>query len=532
MKRTQQFVMFPMAKGLDLNSVPGTQDQRSLIKAKNIAIRTRPSLRKKPGIRRIDYIGNDSGIQGAYQFYGPYGTSIANELIRVRNGKVEALRYSGETKAFQELTYEDGSLVTDINQNDVVNFEPYGGILTMFFSNRRPLYYSIGGYLSDMPIISSHELTPPTFAKNFGLRLWYSGRSIDPHNFWVSAIENAFDYTLNGGGFKIAIKPGDNDPVGLTGASDEFRGSIYAYKWLSVYRIYLTGYGYGVDQITNEGGAVNHKCIVTTQNDIYSVATDGIKSLSLTAKYGGVDSANLTYNIYDWFQENINWDAYDKMSMTYNNKTGNLLFAFPSSDSMVANKILSCNIFNKEMTLWENCEYPALGKYIDFGRKRNTFIACEDKGIGVLDYDFDLEIDQKIDMEIETGIIFPLNNPKLNVTYTQGWLLTKPTEESVLIDVYCSIDGKEEYLTTVDSSSGGYGSLINDEVGGLIGAENIGSMRDDLVSLPFEMKGVGNSIKFRIVQNPPENDKEQKCEIYGMIFEFGYNEDTTMKVEG
>jgi len=339
-----------------------------------------------------------------------------------------------------------------------------------------------------------------------------------------------FDYTLNGGGFSMRVMDGDGDPVGITGISPVFRGDLYVYKWLSVYRIFQSQFGYGIDQITSEAGGVNHSTIVATQNELYSVATDGIHALTLTDKYGAAESATVTFPIYEWFQENVNWSAYKHMKMTYDKLTNTLLLSFPSSMSMVNDKVLGYNVVTKDFFEWESCEYPALGSYIDFGRQK-TFVAVEEKGIAILDDQFYLNVDEAINIEIETGPIFPMGSPKASVNFTQGWVLAKPTDRSVKVNILASLDGKEEFETELDTIAGGYGSLIDEEIGGLIGSENIGKMREDMVIMPFKLNGNANSVKFRVTQIPPKNDKDQPCEIYGIVYEFDYEEDTSNKVE-
>ena len=63
MKKTEIKKIFPLNKGLDTNNVPGVQDPKSLTKCKNIQLRTVPSIKKRPGLRRLLYSGNDDKVQ-------------------------------------------------------------------------------------------------------------------------------------------------------------------------------------------------------------------------------------------------------------------------------------------------------------------------------------------------------------------------------------------------------------------------------------------------------------------------------------
>jgi len=523
MKKTALKMIYPMSKGLDLTSIPGTQDPRSLKKASNIVLRTKPSIKKRPGLRRIPYVGKDDGVQGAIHYFGTYGGSQVDEIVRVRKGNLEVIR--------------DGNLVdlgVTVSDTDTVTFSRFANVLIIHFENSRPVYYSVGGTTTtNLAIPSSHVNSPPSFSRVHDFRLWYSGRPSDPHRIWVSAVNDPQEYALINGGFSIRVRDGDGDPKGITGISQPFRGDLYASKWNSWYRIYRSQYGYGVDVLTDEVGTVHHNTIVSTQNDIYFVSTQGIHSLTMTDKYGAAESATISYPIYEWFQENVNWSDAKNMKMTYDKPSNALLLSYTSSSGATNDKILGFNTVSKEFFLWEDCEYPALGNYFDFGRQ-TTFIHCAESGTSILDDKENTINGKPIDLEIETGTIFPMENPKIVVTFTQAWLLVRPTSTDVNVEVAYSIDGKEEHSTEVNTKGAGYGSLIDtvvSDLSGVIGTDIIGKNSEDMVVLPFPCVGDGSAISFHVKQFPPNDDPDEPCEIYGIIFEYNYNEDTEDKVK-
>lgn len=529
MKKTQFAPIYPLSRGLDLSAIPGTQDVKSLVRATNIVIRSRPSLKKRPGLRRIDHIGQADGVQAACQFIATDGTSQRSEIIRARKGRLEALREVGPGEpSFVDLGLE-------FSDTDVVTFERFANALVIHFENTQPYYYTIGSTPVALGILSSHLTSPPGFSRMHDYRLWYSGRPGDPHRMWVSAIGNFEDYTLNGGGFKITVRDGDGDPVGITGISEPFRGDIYVYKWQACYRIFASSYGYGVADLTPEVGAVAHTAIKTTQNEIYSVSNDGIHALSLTDKYGAAEAATLTFPIYEYFQENVNWNAAKNIVLAYDPPSASLLMSYAHAGSPVNNRILGYNTISKEFYEWEDCEYPAMFKYFDMGRRRVTAVADEAHGICVLDSKENTLNGDPINLDVETGQIFPMGNPKLQVTFTNAWLICKPTDKSVEIEISYALDGNEPVARTVDTQGEGYGSLIAEDDqgfgGGIIGEELIGKMKKDMVIMPFECVGDAAAISFRIKQTPPDSDADQACEIYGIIYEFDYDEDTLAKVK-
>jgi len=523
MKKTQALVLFPMSKGLNKTAVPGTQDPKSLITAKNVVLRNRPSLRKRPGLRRIEYAGADDGTQAVTQFIATTGSGQRSEVVRARKGRLEALRdVGGSTPHFVDLgvTFSD---------SDTVTFERFNNVLMIFFENSRPLYYPIGGTPSNINILNSHIPVPPAFGRFHDFRLWYSGRPADPHKAWVSAINSYSDFTLLGGGFSIRIRDGDGDLKGMTGISESFRGDLYFYKWSSVYRIFRSSIGYGIDLVTDEVGAVHHNAIKATQNDVFSVASDGIHSLVLTDKYGANEISTITYPIYEYFQENVNWNNAKNMVLAYEAKAATLLLSYTAAGSSFNNRILGYNLNSKEFFEWEDCEYPSLFRYFDVGRK-SLAVADNVTGISILDDKENTLNGSPIDFEVETDTIFPAGSPKAVVTMTQAWLLAKPPTKSVLVKVSYSLDSNQLTERTVDTLTTGYGANIagTDQGlgGGIIGTDIIGKMKENMIVLPFECTGECSAIAFNVKQEPPDGDADQSCEVLGIIYEFEYDEDT------
>src|SRR3990167_5869740 len=515
MKKSTKKIIFPLNKGLDKTSVPGTQDPRSLIKAKNISLRTRPSIKKMPGIRRIPHTGGNDGVQGAIQFFCTVGGSQIDEIVRVRKGRLEVIRNENIV-----------DLGTSVSDSDTPTFERFENVLIIHFENSRPVYYTAGNSsVTNLGIIASHVTSPPRFSRGHDFRLFYGGRNAAPHTLWASSVNSITNYNLVDGGFSMRVRNGDGDPVGITGISPPFRGDIYGFKWNSIHRIYRSQYGYGIDTVTTESGAVHHNAIVSTQNDIYYVSPFGIHSLIVTDKYGVAEGTTITYPIYDYFQENINWSNAKNMVLRYDKPSSTLLLSYSSSGSMVNDRVLGFNTLTQQFFEW-HYELPVLGNYFDFG-KQKTLVHSTDVGTGYLDEDVHLIGNQGINMEIETGPIFPLGNPKDRVTFTDAWLIVKPTSKSVLVNIYVSIDGKTEINTEVNTFGSGEGALINPDIGGIIGTDLIGWNREDMTILPFVCKGEGASVKFRITQEPPKDDPDQPCELYGFVFEYETIEDSS-----
>lgn len=511
--------------GLDTNSIPGTQDPRALSVTKNIIINNRGSIKKKPGIRRIDYIGNDQrNLQGAIHFFATTGGSQRSEVIRVIGGRIEAIR--------------DGIAVdlgVSVHPTDVVTFERFANVLIMHFENSPPQSYTIGGTPTDLTLLSGHSSSPPTFSRVHDFRLWYGGRPASPHILNVSEINDPNDYTLANGGFSMRINDGDGDPLGVTGLSPVFRGDIFAYKFNSIYRIYRNSNWYGIDPVTHEVGTVHHNTIVAVQNDIYSVSHGAINSLMNTDKYGAVEEATLSYSIYDYFQKIVNWSATKNMVAVYDKPSNCYLLSFASSGSSENDHVIGFNVKSGQFFEWETVYYPVLARYFDLGRQV-TLVGDAEKGLGILDENETTDFEDPISIEVSTGIMFPLQNPKTRVNFTKVWLYAKPTLKSTEINLSYWIDGN--LINTITFDTEGDGATFEGTSGGVIGSgiigtQLIGKNKKDFIILESELRGEGNSIQFELTHTPPSSDPDQSCEIYGIEYEVdfeGLDDDATVAI--
>ena len=520
MKKTRFASLYPLNKGLDTNSVAGTQDPRSFTRLKNAVLGPRPSLRKRPGQRRIPYIGQDDGTQAAAQLFGTVASGQFSEIVRVRKGRVEALRdISGSAPQFVDLGLA-------VSPSDTVCFERFGNALILTFENTEPHYYTVGGTLAPMPLPASINTSPPRIFRRHDFRLWFSGRRANPHTVYAMAPNSISDMSLFGGGFSMRINDGDGDPEGITALSPVFRKNIYAMKWMQCYEIYRSGYGYGWQGVSDQFGAVHHNCVAATSKDLFSIDVNGWQSLQQVVNTGGGIDASLSLPIYEYFQESVNWSAYRSMVLVYDKPTATLLLSYPKGGSSTPNAVMGMNVFTRQFFEWEDIEYPAIGRYFDFGRER-TFVADTARGICVLDPKETTLVGDPIAMEAETGTVFPTGQPQNAVSFTEAWLLCKPTDQSVKINVSYSIDAAEIITQELDTIGGGYGATIAEletsDYGGIIGVDEIGKMHEDMAVIPFRFEGDGSSVKFKIEHDGGTG--EQPVEIYGIAYRFDYNED-------
>ena len=512
MKKTKVAEIIPFTKGMDTASVPGMQDLKAFSKMENVLLRNRGSARKRPGIERLPYIGNDEGyLQNAIHFFATTGFSQKGELIRVLNGEVESVLND---------TFE--SLGLSVHPQDAVSFDRFGNALLMFFENTIPYYYLIGGTMTPLQIPASHVLSPPCFSTVHHNRLWYAGRKKNPHVLTVSAVDDFNSYTLDSGGFAMTVNDGDGDPVGITGISRPFRGDIYCFKYNSIYRIPLSDYGYGTQEVTGAVGCVCHNTIINTQNDILFVSPYGIHSLVNTDKYGAIEESTLTYPVYEWFQEEINWAMAKYMKATYNQDNNCYLLSYPSAGSAFPDKILGLNVTSREMFGPWNIECGALGKYFD-SLKMRTLVGVQNKGLGYLNNNINTSFGEAINVSMKTGIQIPVG-ANSSVNFVRGWLIGKPTVKSTKIEVKYWVDGLYVGSKEVNTYGGGEGAMIGNA--SPIGESEIGYNKEKIISMEFDISAIGATIEFGMDQIPGAENLDQSCELYGILYEIEYNEDT------
>lgn len=512
MRQTKKLKLYPLNKGLDLSSIPGGQDPRSLTKAINIVIRNRGSLRKAPGIRGLGYSGDKSGIQAATQFFGTVGGSQVAEIIQVRKGRVEVIRNN-----------QTVDLGVEVSPSDAVVFEKFGNKLIIHFENTAPKTFTAGATeLEELGILDDHKNIPPTFSVKHDASLWYGGRGNFPDRVTKSAINDIANYSLNAGGNQFRIAEGDGDPLGVTGLSKTFRGSLFAFKFNSIHRIARTDFGYGIEEFAQNVGCVHHNTIVTLRNEVFFTSSVGIHSLSATDQFGDLQEAILSFPIFEWFQENVNWAASKYMKAAYDSQSNSYILCYPSYGRSVPNRILGFNILTKEFWEWWDEEYPVVTEYFDVGR-RTVMVGSNGKGLGVLDDQEQTRFGAPFTPRFKTGIIFPLDEKQSEINFTKAWLFVKPLKNSFDLVVKWYVDDEFAGTTTLDPVGGGTGSQIGvDTIGG---TETIQGNKERFLSIPFELNAEGSCIEFEIIATP-NGENDTKIEVYGLELEFEYSEDS------
>lgn len=523
MRITKKLNLFPWNLGIDRTSMPGAQDPRSLYLADNIIFENNGSRKKFYGVKDLNLTSQQIGIpQAICQFVATYNTAPKIEILRVINGRIEKT----VDNEFVDITGD-----AEIHPTDIVSISRFSNTAIFFFENTKPYYYTIGAdQVEELGIFDSHKLSPPRFGRVHDFRLVYAGRGDNPHILTLSAPDNPFSYTLASGGLSISVRDGDGDPKGINGISPTFRGELYVFKYSSIYKIYGSPYGYGVADFCDDIGTVAHDTICSINNDVYWVSNRGIHSLQSTDKFGSVEEATLTFPIYNYFQDNVNWELAGRMKASYDQQSNCYLLNYASKFSPYNDSLIGINTLTKQIFEVKNGDFTNLCQVIDYeNKKRKTIYLSNLNGdIGVLRRGYLKWFDDGIPLKIWTGIIFPTQNPSHVVTFTKMKLIVKPTLIDSEIVISYEIDNYQQGTEQLNLIAGGYGAVIGD-INSIIGGNEeesriLGPNKDVLIKT-ININGVGSCISVKIDHDPSEENLEQDIEIYGLIIEYEYNED-------
>ncbi len=515
MRITEKIQVFPWSKGIDKASAPGAKDRSACDWIENFTITEAGVKALKPGITRIEAVGSQGGYtRMLVDFHGISGGQSFSEVVRVVDGRIEALR-NGSWTILSE---------SEITSTDKISYTRFVNRLIVCSENYRVKVISPNGTAEDMTVPSTFVTDPPTICSLYKGSVVYSGRRGYPHTLYMTETDTYDGFLIKNGAYAVTVRDGDGDPVGIVGLSKEFRGDLYAFKKNSIYRLFYTDSGLGIDGFT-EGtlGLSAGNSIVQTENDIYWCSDRAIHALSLTADYGAAKAATLTYPIYKWFQKNVNWAAAKYMSATYDPVGNCYLLAFPSSASPYPDTILAINVLTKEPYIYNDQEYISIGSYEERQKQKTYVLVSNSTGdIGYFDEDEPLSFGQPITAVAETVKFIPVRLDT-ECTFTKAKFYFKPTNVSSKVYVQYIIDGEPSDQIELDTYVEPIGAVIGEAI---IGTDEISNEITDYVSKEIDIKGKpGSSIKFVFSYTSSEEVRDQTLEIYGLYFEFEYNED-------
>lgn len=512
--------VYPIKGGLETVSIPGTTTLGRMVSGYNFLTDISGSLRKNPGVVRIDNKNPVAPLgfsKGAFDFWKTSGLSKTRKTVLVASGKV--LADNGDA-AFVDVTGPFSILRTDN-----VSIDTFFGLLVMAFTNNpggTPLKYNQTGNVAAL------GGSPPNakYLRQFDNRLWAAGIGTAPDRLAASAIDNPEDWSIVGGAIQINIDQGDQDPVGLTSLFPKYYGRLIAGKRRSLYEISPVSTTYALRPIIEGIGCVAHNGAAATPTDIIFPSELGIHSLGMTDKFGQIETAYLSAQIQNLYQEVTSFDRADNMRSLYVPELSSYLLALTSKSSFSNDIVLGYNIARQEWFAWRQ-NVSAMCKYVDINDSRKTkVLILDDKGrVGILDTQKSGRtvtwFGERLTTQLNTGIIYPLGVTN-EVTFRELTIFFKPQSDvnSVLYVDYL-VNGK--YVERLEfSMAANQGALIGSAI---IGIDKIGS-GGILKQVTRQLKGEGSAIEFSFTHEPVSDIDD--CEIYGFVIEFEYGADTDL----
>jgi hypothetical protein len=195
-------------------------------------------------------------------------------------------------------------------------------------------------------------------------RLFVGGTPATPHRISYSNISDPTTWTGFGTG-GIDIRPGDGDEKGVVGGT-EYKDLIVIFKRDGIYRIQgFTPDEFTVGQIADSIGALSHRCIVKTENDVYFASRKGFHSLSATMEYGDVATKYVSFPIQNLWRDQLNQTTVANWQATYHKNLNTIFITVSKSGSSTNNLILGYNVARDEWFTWPGVNAASLATYLD-----------------------------------------------------------------------------------------------------------------------------------------------------------------------
>lgn len=326
---------------------------------------------------------------------------------------------------------------------------------------------------------------------------------------------NHFKWRGQGDSGAIDIGVGDGDPVGITAIFPTFRGDLFIAKQTKLYR--LSGQSpetISISLVSDTIGCEAHNAVASVDtDDLYWVSTRGVHSLSATVAYGDFASSFVSFKIQQDFNDNWSRSRLNKIQACYLPDINSIMFAVTLSAS-VNNTVFLYNLPNKAWYKWPSIDCQAMFLATDSDKKRVYFGTATTrlgKSFAGTRYDTSVAaVQTSIPLSIETGLIFPEDQPYMTYGFKTLGLIHKPVNNQT-ITVNFKVDGFDPqplaFVTTTATDLLGSTFILGSS---LLGAGATFAP----YSLPVD--GFGRGFKVSVAHN----SVSQTAEIQGFVVEY------------
>lgn len=190
-------------------------------------------------------------------------------------------------------------------------------------------------------------------------RVWTNDKT-NRDRLHYSATANAEKWQGADDSGALDIRPGDGDPVGITGIF-AFKGRLFVAKESKMYMVAgTTPEDFQVVDVSAGLGLVSHESIAAVdQDDVLYISKKGVHSVATTSNYGDFSNTFISAKIQPSFN---NWIESRKeyIKSVYVPQINSVAYAVSEEDTNVNDNLWLYNVQNKEWYRWPGIKAQAL----------------------------------------------------------------------------------------------------------------------------------------------------------------------------
>ncbi len=353
--------------------------------------------------------------------------------------------------------------------------------------------------------------SPPDFSicANFLNRVWTNDK-VNPDRLHYSATGNAEQWQGTSDSGAIDIRPGDGDPVGITGIY-AFKGRVFVAKKNKMYQVVGDSpENFQVLDVSSGLGAESHLSgVAVDQDDFMFVSSKGIHSLATTASYSDFSSTYLSAKI----QPTFNAFVRARLAFTqaaYLQSINSIAFSVSSSDSNVADTIWLYNTIEKEWYRWPAMDAQSLANVLLSNTPTLMYGTSDGKLVRTQIGTYTDFATTGIRYRVKSGTIYPDQSPSSIKGFKRLSLYFRPVG-SYSATVRVQIDNYAEQVLTYSQVGAGDKLGVDFILGSsLLGVSGI------FAPYTFPIDGYGRGCTIDIEQT----GTEQQLAVYGYAIEW------------
>lgn len=335
----------------------------------------------------------------------------------------------------------------------------------------------------------------------------YATVSDDPDRIHYSDIDTYNRWNGEGDSGAIEVAVGDGDSSGFKTIFPPFKGRLGVAKGNKLLQIIGQAPLQAVEEISDGIGSESHgAAIAVDQDDIVFISRNGIHSFSATDQFGDFSGAYLSDKIQPEFNE-LNLSNLVNFKGVYLPNINSIAFAVEEQGYTSNNMIYLYNIRGKQWYKWfqRNAEFQ-IDSMATFQNSNVKELLLGLINGRVLKYDADAEYDlvaSSISFRVDTGIIYPDNDPNRIKGFKELGILYKTARDSIDFTVSAMVDNFD--AQTINIVQEPDGDILGESF--ILGSSVLG-FEEVLLPSNHSIDGYGFGIKISITSESP-------IELYG-----------------